>query len=154
MIKIEPLKNHANLIPDLVCLWHDTLGKKWAPQISTNEISTWYSDWLNETIPMAYVALSDGLLVGSFSLQWDDGIRPDLYPWLGDVIVSPEHQNQGIGKLLINFAMQTIKNMGYSTLYLFTFEDSLVGYYLKFGWNIIGNDNYENKPVIVMSVDL
>jgi len=36
------------------------------------------------------------------SLRENDGIRPDITPWLGSLVVDPKYQRQGIGNMLID----------------------------------------------------
>ena len=154
MIKIEKLKNCPEAIPTLVTLWYENLGQPWTPDIELKTIENWYFEWLNDELPLAYVAFEDGTAIASFSLQWDDGIRPDLTPWLGDLVVAKTHQGRGIGTQLIRFAMEKVREMGFKQLYLFTFDKTLTAYYAKFGWHVIAHDHYENKPVIIMKLDL
>ena len=155
MIKIDLLKNHSDAISTLVSLWYENLGKRWLPDVTLKEINDWYSEWLNDSVPTAYVALDNGKMpVGSCSLQWSDGIRSDLYPWLGDLVVCPKYQGQGVGTSLVRFVMQQAREMGFKKLYLFTFDESLISYYSKLGWCAFGKEVYENNLVILMSVDL
>ena len=154
MIKIEKLKNCPEAIANLATLWYENLGRKWTPDIKLKTIAGWYHEWLNDELPLAYVALEDDTPVASFSLQWEDGVRPDLKPWLGDLVVAKMHQDRGIGTQLIRFAIEKVKEMGFEQLYLFTFDEKLTTYYAKFGYCIFAHDHYENKPVIIMKLDL
>lgn len=154
MLKIEKLKDHPDLIPTLATLWKATLGQQWLPDITLEEITAWYHEWLNDELPLAYVAFEDEVLVASFSLQWDDGVRPDLFPWVGDLVVAPEHQNRGLGKQLFQFACERVKEMGFNTCYCFTLDAGLIPYYARFGCEVVAEDVYENKPVYIMALDL
>ena len=40
--------------------------------------------------------------VGSCTLLLKEDFRPDLGPWIGDLVVSPKYQKQGIGKMLVD----------------------------------------------------
>ena len=40
------------------------------------------------------------------SLRGNDGIRPDLTPWLGSLVVHPDYQKQGVGRRLIDALSQ------------------------------------------------
>jgi hypothetical protein len=98
MIKIDLLKKHPQAIPAIANIWHEVLGKIWMPEIEIKEIESLYYEELNENIPLAYVALYDQIPVGTCSLQLDGGIRPDLEPWLGDLVVDPNIKNRGSEK--------------------------------------------------------
>lgn len=155
MIYICLLKDYPEAISELVQIWRKTLGQGWLSHIDSAQIKEWMNDWLNdEKLPLALVARENNKLVGMCSLQMNDGIRPDLFPWLGDVCVDPEYQNQGVGKLLVRAAIEKVREMGFESLYLFIFEESLVEYYQKLGWRKIGADEYEGHAVIVMELKI
>lgn len=94
MIKIDLLKNHLSSIPRLAEIWHEAFGKIWEPNLPISEIKPWFYEWLNDSIPLAYIALCDGEPVGTCSLQLSDGVRPDLSPWLGDLVVDSKYQKK------------------------------------------------------------
>lgn len=155
MIAIDLLKNHQEAIPRLVQIWLATLGSGWMSNVSASEIENWLQEWLNDDIlPFALIAFDENKPVGMCSLQMNDGIHPDLFPWLGDLCVDVNYQNQGIGKQLVRAAQEKIHSMGFEKLYLFIFEESLLTYYQKQGWKKIGQDMYEGHPVIVMECTL
>jgi GNAT superfamily N-acetyltransferase len=154
MITIDLLKNHPQAIPVLARIWHEVLGKVWMPEISIEEIEFWYQEELNDFMPLAYVALYNEIPVGSCTLQLNDGIRPDLSPWLGDLVIDPKYQRQGIGKMLVDIATKKAKELGFEKLYLFTFDPTIPKYYEQFGWKKIGMDEFKSYPVTVMEVVL
>jgi N-acetylglutamate synthase-like GNAT family acetyltransferase len=88
------------------------------------------------------------------SLRVNDGIREDLSPWLGSLVVHPEYQRQGIAVKLIDAIKQTAKSLNYKELFLLTFDPTLPEYYAKLGWIDIGIDNFQNKKVTLMKVML
>jgi GNAT superfamily N-acetyltransferase len=151
MIEIDLLKNHSHAIPAIANIWHEVLGKIWMPEIEIAEIESLYYEELNEDLPLAYIALYNQIPVGTCSLQLDGGIRPDLEPWLGDLVVDPKYQKRGIGKMLINAAIEKAKDLGYEKLYLFTFDPTVPEYYQRLGWKKIGMDEFKSHPVTVMA---
>jgi GNAT superfamily N-acetyltransferase len=153
-IQISLLKDHHDSIPVLTKIWHEALGKIWCPEIRIQEIESWYHEWLNHDIPLAYIALYDGIPVGACSLQLNDGIRPDLAPWLGDLVVEPKYQKQGIGKMLLDVTVEKAKELGFETLYLFAFDQTIHFYYEKLGWYKIAEDEFKGHPVTVMEIKL
>lgn len=92
--------------------------------------------------------------IGMCSLRKDDGVRPDLTPWLGSFVVDPKYQNQGIGKMLIDAVMRKTKELGFEKLYLFAFDATITQYYERFGWKKIGMDEFKSHPATVMEVEL
>jgi predicted N-acetyltransferase YhbS len=154
MIRIELLKSHPQAIPTIAKIWHEVLGKIWMPELKLEEIEALSYKELNQDIPLTYVALYDKIPVGSCTFELDGGIRPDLSPWLGDLVVDPKYQKQGIGKMLIDAAVEKAKELGFKKLYLFTFDPATPGYYKRFGWKEMGVDTFRFRPVIVMELVL
>ncbi len=154
MIKIDLLKNHPNAIPALANIWHEVLGKIWMPEIGIEEIESLSYEELNSDIPLTYIALNGEIPVGSCTLELNGGIRPDLSPWIGDLVVDPNYQKQGIGKMLLDVAVEKAKELGFEKLYLFAFDPTIPEYYQRLGWKKIGMDEFKSHPVTVMEVGL
>lgn len=154
MITIDLLKNHPQTIPTLAHIWHEVLGKIWMPEVSFVEIESLYHQELHQDMPVTYVAFDDHIPVGSCTIELEGGIRPDLGPWLGDLVVAPKHQKQGIGKRLVNAAIGKVKQLGFTKLFLFTFDSKTANYYERLGWRHIGKDEFKSRPVTVMEIPL
>jgi predicted N-acetyltransferase YhbS len=155
MIKIDLLKKHSSTIPALAHIWHDVLGKIWFPELTIQEIESLTYDELNhpdETT--SFVALCDETPVGFCTFKLKEEFRPDLGPWLADVVVAPKHQKQGIGKILVDITALKAKKLGFKKLYLFAFDPTTPEYYKRLGWKKIGMDEFKSHPVTVMEVAL
>ncbi|HAT2073495.1 TPA: GNAT family N-acetyltransferase [Legionella pneumophila] len=154
-IKIDLLKNHPNAIPELAAIWHQVLGSIWVPDISVERVIARFQEHLNENkLPLTVVAFFDDKPVGMCSLRDNDGIRPDLAPWLGSLVVHPDYQREGIALKLINAIKQKAKQLDFSHLYLFAFDPTLPNYYAKLGWNKVGMDKFKEHDVTVMDIVL
>ncbi len=155
MIKIGLLKNHPNTIPALANIWHQMLGKIWFPELTIEEIESLTYDELNTCDKTtSFVALFDEIPVGFCTFKLKEEFRPDLGPWLADVVVDPKYQKQGIGKMLVDVAALKAKELGFKKLYLFAFDLTIPEYYKHLGWNKIGMDEFKSHPVTVMEVEL
>ena len=87
MINIELLKQHQTDVPILAKLWHELLGKIWAPDVSIERVEQKFYEHCNEDkLPLAFVARENGQPIGMCALRENDGIRPDLTPWLGSLM--------------------------------------------------------------------
>lgn len=128
MIKIELLKNYPQAIPTLSNIWREVLGKIWMPEIEIKEIESLYHEELQHDMPLTYIALHDQIPVSSATLELNGGIRPDLRPWLGDLVIDPKYQKQGIGKMLANATFNKAKELGFEKLYLFAFDPTIPEY--------------------------
>lgn len=154
-IKIDYLKNHPDAIPELAAIWHQVLGSIWVPDIPVERVTARFQEHLNESqLPLTLVAFYDDKPIGMCSLRDNDGIRPDLAPWLGSLVVYPDYQREGIAIKLINAIKLKAKQLGFSHLYLFAFDPTLPNYYLKLGWNKIGMDKFKGHDVNVMDINL
>ena len=154
MISLDLLKNYPVAIPALATIWHEVLGKIWMPEIGIEEIESLYYEELNRGMPLTYIALYGEIPIGSCTLELKGGIRPDLGPWIGDLVVDPKYQKQGIGKMLIDAIINKAAELGFHKLYLFTFDPTITEYYTRLGWKKIGMDEFKTNPVTVMEVVL
>lgn len=153
MLYIDLLKNQLHTLPELAQMWHDGLGKIWLPEVSLAQAEERFRDHANsDKMPLTYVAMHEGQAVGMCSLRENDGIRPDLTPWLGSLAVSEDYRNKGIAKQLIETVKQEAQKMGFKTLYLFAFDRTIPNYYQSLGWQVIGTDHFKKHPVTVMNI--
>jgi GNAT superfamily N-acetyltransferase len=154
MIKIDLLKNHPQSIPTLAHIWHEVLGKIWMPEIGIEEIEFLYYEELKQEMPLTYIALHGEIPVGSCTFQLNEDVRPDLGPWIGDLVVDLKYQKRGIGKMLVDVTVEKAKQLGFEKLYLFAFDPTIPAYYQRLGWDKIGMDEFKSHPVTVMEIGL
>jgi len=154
MIKIDLLKNHSQSIPALANIWYECLGKIWMPEVGIEEIESLYHEELFQDMPLTYVALYGETAVGSCTLQLNENVRPDLGPWIGDLVVDQKYQKKGIGKMLVNATIQKAKQLGFKKLYLFAFDPVIPQYYQRFGFKKISVDEFKSHLVTVMEMIL
>lgn len=153
-IKIAYLGDYPETIPILGSIWYEVLGKIWMPEISIEKIESLYYEELKGDMPFTYIAFCGETPVGSCTLQLNDGIRPDLKPWLGDLVIDPKYQKQGIGKMLVSATIEKAKQLNFKKLYLFAFDLTVLSFYEKIGWSKIGTDKFNSHPVTVMELVL
>lgn len=155
MMKIDFLKYYPHAIDTLAQIWYQVLGRIWLPDVPLEQVKQRFLEHLNdEEMPLTLVALFDSKPVGMCSLRENDGIRSDLMPWLGSLVVDPAYQKQGIGEQLIDATKQQAKQLGFEQLFLFAFDPTIPDYYQKLGWKKIGLDHFKEHPVTVMEIGL
>lgn len=155
MMYIDLLKNCPATIPRLAQIWHQTLGSIWSPDVPIARVGQNYQNHLHENnLPLTFVAFQDNKPVGMCSLRENDGIRPDLKPWLGSLVVDPDYQKQGIARQLMRATKQKALELGFETLFLFAFDPTIPDYYARLGWQKIGMDVFRGHSVTVMQTDL
>lgn len=154
-IKIAYLKEHPEVIPDLAKIWHEVLGSIWVSDISIEQVEQGlYEDLNDNTLPLTLVALKGSQVIGSISLYDSDEVRTDLTPWLESLVVDKAHQNQGVGKILVEKIKQKARDLHFNKLYLFAFAPTLPAYYARLGFNKIDEDEFKGHPVTVMEIAL
>ena len=152
-LEIKLLTHCEAHIPALAELWYEGISKQWVPNSSTERAQKALHEHLHhDSLPLTMVALSQGKAIGMASLRENDGIRPDLCPWLGSLVVHPAHQRQRVGEKLIDSIKNQAKVFGHRELYLLAFDQTIPDWYERLGWKIIGNDQLFNHPVVVMRV--
>lgn len=86
-------------------------------------------------LPQTYTIWLENQLVGMYQFSLHDlDCRPDLYPWLCNVYLIPEVRGKGILYEVMAQVKQSMIQMGWSNLYLFTTH---TGLYEKLGWQFI-----------------
>ncbi len=154
-IEIKFLIECKEQILDLAILWYEQISKHWAPNASIERAKENLLKHVNQNqMPLTLVALQNGKAVGMASLRENDGIRPDLAPWLGSLVVDPNYRQQKIGERLINAVKQQALNFGYKKLYLLAFDSTISSWYTKLGWKQIGDDQLFGHTVAVMDMEL
>lgn len=155
MIAIDLLKNHPEAIPRLAQLSYELIGRKWIPGASVERAIERFKTHLNdETLPVTFVAFDGDKPVGMCSLRKNDGIRSDLTPWLGSLIVDPEYQGHGIAQKLMDATKAKAQSLQFNKCFLFAFDPKIPDYYARHGWIKIGMDEFSDKPVTVMEIKL
>ncbi|TAK77614.1 MAG: GNAT family N-acetyltransferase [Gammaproteobacteria bacterium] len=152
---IQPLTNHPHHIPTLATLWYEEISRHWVPNASVERNTHQLIEHSNANkTPMAFVALHQNQPIGMACLRENDGIRPDLTPWLGSLIVHPHHRKRKVGEMLIEAVKSQAKIFGHHILYLLAFDPTIPHWYARLGWDIIGDDNLFDHPVTVMRIVL
>lgn len=155
VVTIDLLKNHPESIPALSLLWQELLGKIWLPNLPLERVVQRFEEHLNsDCLPLTLVAFDQQRPIGMCSLRESDGIRSDLKPWLGSLIVDPAYQKRGISQRLIDLTKAKAQELGFERLYLFTFDPTLPSYYARLGWMALGMDQWMDHPVTVMEIGL
>ena len=151
---ISYLVDHPECLPQLAGWAFEAWGR-YNPSSSLERAQDKLKTHLNKSrLPLTYIVFKEDLLAGMCSLRMNDGIRPDLAPWLGSLYVEPDMRGQGIGEELIRVTTEKARSMGYHKLYLLAFDKTLPDWYQKLGWQMLGVDELNGHPVSVMEMTL
>ena len=106
------------------CSWR--AGKKLASAIDHNE----FSDW-----ERVIVAVDNENICGYCTVSKTDCIPDvDYTPYIGFIFVGEEYRGSRLSQLLIEYAIDYIKNIGYNRVYIVSDHENL---YEKYGFHVI-----------------
>ncbi len=83
------------------------------PEIEMEEIIFLYHQELHENIPITYIALDDKTPVGSCTFQLNEELRPELGPWISDLVVDFKLSKTRYRQKIIEFCSQRAKKLGF-----------------------------------------
>jgi GNAT superfamily N-acetyltransferase len=151
-INIAYLKEYPQYVP-VLAEWAFITWGHYNPSANVENAKQKFIEHLNDDcLPIAYIALLDDEPIGMCSLRVNDGIRPNLAPWLGSLYVVPSYRSKGVGEEFVKIIVQKANSLSYSKVYLLSFDLTLPQWYQKLGWNLIGMDKLNGHPVSVMEI--
>ena len=151
-MKILKLSDQPQAIPQLA-EWHH---QQWAAlnpgQTLQQRIDNMQAYLSDELVPSTYLAQGAVLMGSAAMIAHDMDTHPELTPWLASVFVAPPFRRQGIGSQLVRHVMQTARQAGVKTLYLFTPDQE--NFYQRLGWRVLNRESYRGHQVTLMTVEL
>lgn len=154
-IEIKLLADCSEAIDQLALLQYQEISRHWVPGSTVEQVKQKLMTHLNrDKLPLSFVALIDGQAVGMASLRVTDGIKPELTPWLGSLVVDPKYRKLDVGEKLINKVKEEALSRGYSALYLLAFDPTIPNWYSRLGWEMLGEDQLFGHTVSVMKMSL
>lgn len=148
-LRIAYLDEHLDAIPALA-RWHHAEWSAITPHLSVADRAAGFTARARRgSIPTAFVALVDSVVVGMACLvACDIPSHCHLTPWLATVLVSPEHRRQGIGTALCARATEEARQLGVSSLYLFTFDRQR--WYRSLDWSEVEDTTFAGRAGAIM----
>ena len=149
MIAVVPLFDRAEFIP-LVAQWN---WDEWRDLLPVDSCEAFAADLRARTrrdgIPIHFLALDDGVPVGTSSLIADDlPTRPELTPWLASLYVVPSRRACGLGTMLVKHAVDAARGFGIETLYLYT--PGQEAFYRRLGWETVEATHFRGHAITIM----
>ena len=101
------------------------------------------ANWKFEDYETPFVAIIDGKIVGMVEIMKTDYYPIiDTFPWITCVFVTEEYRGNRISEMMIDFANEYAKELGFKRTYIPT---DIIGLYEKFGYSYIKDIvNYGN----------
>lgn len=149
MMKIDYLAHHSHLIPQLSRIHVEFFGRYHSAMTAESRGEQLKGRLGTNSIPLTIVAIEDGRAIGSASIiEHDLKTHLELKPWVASVIVDPEYRRQGIGSKIMNRIDLVALQLGLEKLFLFTPDQET--FYSNLGWEVVLNDYYNGKPIVIM----
>ncbi len=106
--------------------------------------------WPWKNLHSTYILISDKKqLIGTVAILGDDLLsHSHLNPWLTCLYVVPMHRGKGYGRRLMEHA---IKQTQIDRLYLWCYEQSMLTWYVKYGWKLHETITYQRKPAFILT---
>ena len=93
------------------------------------------ADWAFEDWETPFAALADGGIVGMATIMKTDYYPlPEIYPWVSTVFVAEPFRGGGISGLLIDFANDYARGLGFGRTYI---PSERAGLYEKYGYRYL-----------------
>jgi GNAT superfamily N-acetyltransferase len=148
-MRIEPLGNHPELLPELAQLHFDE-WQHLSPGVTLEaRVGKLEQMALSSGMPLVVIAREGDQLVGSAALvEHDMRTRTDLSPWLASVFVKPEWRKRGLATRLVRRIEAEAVRQGIAKLYLFT--EHARSLYMRLDWHDLEHCEYEGVGVTIM----
>ena len=152
-IRTQHIAEHPEHIPTLAKWFQDEWGYQ-NPELSVEaRIRELQQKHSKSDLPMTFIVLRDGQLMGTYSFDMDDmTTHRHLSPWLASVYVAEPLRGQAIGTALMEDAVARAKDLKIQTLFLFT--GKLEKWYESFGWRTVETVMYCGELVTIMKLEL
>ncbi|HEY8023377.1 MAG TPA: GNAT family N-acetyltransferase [Burkholderiaceae bacterium] len=151
LVRIAYLADHPHLVPTLTAWLHAEFKYLAPAQLMISRGRRLAESAQKNGLPITFVALSGGVLVGSASLLPFSVSHRELSPLLADVFVTPGRRRCGIGAALVNHIVQHAASQGLETIYLFTPESER--FYARLGWKTFGHWTDRGHQYVMMHID-
>jgi GNAT superfamily N-acetyltransferase len=152
MLQLAMLADHPSAVP-LVAKW---LIDEWGYERLGGSVEALSLEIVSKldprALPIHVLALLDGFPAGVAILKPHEmkDIFPQRTPWVGSLVVAPEHRNRGIGAALVGSIEELALRRGFTQLYLQT-ERKGGGLYTRLGWQTCDELQHHGRYAHVMS---
>jgi predicted N-acetyltransferase YhbS len=129
--------------------WHTLLVER-----SAAEFEAWLrKNVRRDAIPMTLLAFEETAIVGTVSVvDYDLDLSNDLSPWLASLYVVPSRRGNGLGRRLVQAAIDEATRLGFHALHLYT--PGQEAFYAALGWQPVKSVRYRGQPITIMQRSL
>ncbi len=152
-MKLKYLIDHPEFYP-LVAQWNWDEWHALLVERSAEEFETWLrANVRRDSIPTTLLAFEGMDVVGMVSLVVQDlELSRERSPWLASLYVVPSHRRKGLGRALVQSAIDEADRRGFQKLYLYT--PGQEAFYTGLGWKRVESIRYRSVPITIMRCNL
>jgi len=155
-IQFKLLKNCTETIPTLV----EWIYEEWKPydaSLTKEKLLKGFNARLNvDKIPLAVVALKNGVPIGTISLKTQGEPEFKSFPedaaWLGSLEVIKNERKQGLGEALLKIATVLADRLGYESIYVYTSNPANIPWFLKRGAYQLEMRPFRNHTITILQI--
>ena len=148
-MKLAYLADHPEFYP-LVAQWNWDEWHTLLVERSAAHFEAWLrANVRRDAIPTTLLAFEGAAVVGTVSvMDYDLELSNDLSPWLASLYVPPSHRGKGLGRALVQAAIDEAMRLGFRSLYLYT--PGQEAFYSTLGWKRVEAIRYRDQPITIM----
>ena len=131
--------------------------EEWGDEVEGRTVGQ-FSEGLNERmnidkLPLAFVALASGDLIGTASLIYNEiSSLPRYKHGLASVFVAPKLRRRGWGAKIVRAVVQIAPDYGIDELFLYTRRHT--DFYQQLGWEYVQTVQYRNRDAMILGYPL
>jgi len=136
-MEVKKFKDLTNEQLNLIIDVHFNHWVKFNPKMQREQTEYKFKNiYTQQNLPFGIALLDNEELIGFCVFKLENLKKyPHIFPWLSDVLILPQFRGKGYGKKLLEIGQQTLKNLGYSKIYVWT--DQAPDFYKKLGFKYL-----------------
>jgi GNAT superfamily N-acetyltransferase len=152
-VEVAYLADHAALVVELAAALHAQDREYYGARPPADVAADLALSLQREALPLALIALRDGVLLGTATLRHDSiTTHAHLGPWLTAFYVRPELRGRGIGGKLVAAIEAAAQRLGFAQLY--AGSGRAASLFQRAGWQVLECVSYHGEEIAILRRDL
>ena len=152
-VEIAYLADYAAVVVELAAALHAQDREYYGARTPADIAADLVLSLQREALPLALIALRDGVLLGAAILRQDSSTtHPHLGPWLTAFYVRPELRGRSIGGKLVAAIEAAAQRLGVAQLY--AGSGRAASLFERAGWQVMERVSYHDEEIAILRRDL